>query len=226
MDYPTYSFRLQITPTPFYFLLECSVLHNLPPNTNHILNFSINSFCPLDTALVLTSDNLHVTFPPSPPPFLSCIHPGGTYLKLAWCHLYHEFTYIYSLLIEKDICDRWCVSVKLPCVCVSFVWRCLHFLSKSFFFLLLFLCYPYFPSPSGLWIIIYLILTNVNQFTPWITKINLPILLSLFPYYKNVIRPFYKHSNLSDVNLMGQYANYLLFNLTFILHMYVQWHEK
>ena len=33
----------------------------------------------------------------------------------------------YSLLIKKDICDRQNISVKLPCVCVSFVRRSLHF---------------------------------------------------------------------------------------------------
>ena len=32
-----------------------------------ILNLPINSFCPLDTALVLTSDNFHLIFPPFPP---------------------------------------------------------------------------------------------------------------------------------------------------------------
>ena len=32
--------------------------------------------------------------------------------------LSHVFMYIYSLLIEKDICDRQNVLIKLPCVCV------------------------------------------------------------------------------------------------------------
>jgi len=35
-----------------------------------------------------------------------------------WCHLYCVFSYIYSLLIERDICDCWNVSVKLLCVYV------------------------------------------------------------------------------------------------------------
>ena len=47
-------------------------------------------------------------------------HPDGSYLKLTWCHLYCVFTYIYSLLIEKDIYDCWNVLVKLPCVYVCF----------------------------------------------------------------------------------------------------------
>ena len=32
----------------------------------------------------------------------------------------HVVTYIYSLLVNKDICDHWNVSVKLLCVCVCF----------------------------------------------------------------------------------------------------------
>ena len=47
------------------------------------------------------------------------------------------FTYIYSILIEKDICDRRNVSVKLPYVCVLFIRRSLHFFSIIFLFLYL-----------------------------------------------------------------------------------------
>jgi hypothetical protein len=36
---------------------------------------------------------------------------------LTWRHLYCVFTYIYSLMIEKDICDRWNISNKFLCVC-------------------------------------------------------------------------------------------------------------
>jgi len=49
-----------------------------------------------------------------------------------WCHFYHVFTYIYFLLIEKDSCDRWKVSIKLPHVCVCLMSR------KSFLFPFLF----------------------------------------------------------------------------------------
>ena len=38
------------------------------------------------------------------------------YWKLTWHHLYYMFTYIYSLLIEKDIYDSQNVSVKLSYV--------------------------------------------------------------------------------------------------------------
>jgi hypothetical protein len=39
-----------------------------------------------------------------------------------WNHLYNVFTYIYSLMIEKDICDCQNISIKLLCVylCLSF----------------------------------------------------------------------------------------------------------
>ena len=56
------------------------------------------------------------------------------------CHLYYVFTYIYSLLIEKDICDRQNVSIKLPCVYVCLSSRDLFIFSvrvSSLFFLFL-----------------------------------------------------------------------------------------
>jgi len=37
---------------------------------------------------------------------------------ITWHRLYRVFTYIYPLLIEKDICDHQNISVKLPRVCV------------------------------------------------------------------------------------------------------------
>ena len=42
-------------------------------------------------------------------------------IAVTWCRLYRAFTYIYPLLIEKDIWDRWNISVKLLCVrvCLS-----------------------------------------------------------------------------------------------------------
>ena len=39
-------------------------------------------------------------------------------VKMTSCHLYRVFTYIYCLLIEKDICDCQNISNKFPCVCV------------------------------------------------------------------------------------------------------------
>ena len=40
-------------------------------------------------------------------------------LRVKWRHLYRVLTYIYSLLIEKDICDCRKVSVKLLCSEIS-----------------------------------------------------------------------------------------------------------
>ena len=54
-----------------------------------------------------------------------------------WCHLCSVFTYIYSLLIKKDICDCWNVSIISFHLCLSpgdlFI-----FFGKSFLFLFLF----------------------------------------------------------------------------------------
>ena len=74
--------------------------------------------------------------------------PSSTYLQLLWCNLYHVFPYIYSFLIEEDICDRCNVSVKLPCVYVRRSSRDLFIFCKSFLFLFLLLCYPYFSTFS------------------------------------------------------------------------------
>ena len=61
------------------------------------------------------------------------------YASKIW-NIYCVFTYIYSLLIKKDICDHWNISVSFHCLCMSFIRRSLHFFSKSFFFLFLLFC--------------------------------------------------------------------------------------
>ena len=107
---------------PFNFCWNISVLHNLPlisiilPAT--MLNSPINSFCPLDTALVITSDDFHSISPSTLPlPVLHLLW-WHFFKTLTWHSLDYVFTYIYSLLTEKDTCDRWNISFKLPCVCV------------------------------------------------------------------------------------------------------------
>ena len=56
---------------PFNSCWKVYVLHNLPliliTSSSTILNLPIILFCPLDTALVLTSDDFHLIFLPSPP---------------------------------------------------------------------------------------------------------------------------------------------------------------
>jgi hypothetical protein len=127
----TYPFQSQLTPnlTNFllipvgmyvYFITYPQILITSP---TAILNTPINSLCPLDPALVLTSDDFQAIFPPT----LPVSHPlwWHSFESITWCHLYHMITYIYSLLIEKDICDCQNVPIKLPCV--SFNRRSLHF---------------------------------------------------------------------------------------------------
>jgi hypothetical protein len=97
-----------------------------------ILNLIINLLCPLDTALMISIlFSLHLLHSSS----LPVSHPAWWYFSktVTWCHLYLVFTYIYSLLIEKDICNHQSISVKLPCV--LFIRRFLHFLvrASSFF---------------------------------------------------------------------------------------------
>ena len=86
--------------------------------------------CLLDTALVLTSDNFLLNFPPSIPLTSHWWHLSKTHY---WCHLCLVFTYIHSLLIEK------------VCVClhVHFLLRSLPFLARVFPFISLTLCYYY-----------------------------------------------------------------------------------
>jgi hypothetical protein len=70
---------------------------------------------------------------------------------MSWRRLYHVFTYIYSLLIEKDICDRRNVLVKLPCVCVCLLSRDLLIFSLrvssffSYFFCVIHISVLFFP---------------------------------------------------------------------------------
>ena len=53
------------------------------------------------------------------PPSCLTIPPWWPFSKtLTWPCLYCMFTYIYSLLIKKDICDCQNISIKLPCVII------------------------------------------------------------------------------------------------------------
>ena len=52
--------------------------------------------------------------------------------EATWCHLYKVFTYIYFLLIEKDLCECRNVSVNFSCVYLSLIQRSLHFFGKNF----------------------------------------------------------------------------------------------
>ena len=71
-----------------------------------------------------TSDNFHLIFPPRFFFTTTWWHFSKT---LKWCRHYHTFTNIYSLLIEKSICDCWNISRFCVFVC-TFIRRFLHFL--------------------------------------------------------------------------------------------------
>ena len=92
-------------------------------------NVPINSSCPG----IIPSDNFHLIFPP----FLLLLvsqPPRWHFSKtLTWCRYYCVFTYIYSLLIEKGICDHQNMSLKLLCVCVWLSSRDLFTLSFPIF---------------------------------------------------------------------------------------------
>ena len=98
---------LLISVGMYMYSRTCSLILITSPAT--ILNLPINFLCPLDTALVLTSDNLHLV--PHPSPISVSQPPGGNFKNHSHGHhLYRIFTYIYSLLIEKGICNRWNIS--------------------------------------------------------------------------------------------------------------------
>ena len=69
-----------------YFITYLPILTTSPAA---IFNWPINSFCPVNTVLVLTSDNFHSFFSPSPPFLpLFLFLPWWLLLEtITWCHL-------------------------------------------------------------------------------------------------------------------------------------------
>ena len=71
---------------------------------------------------------------------------------LMWRHLYLVFTYIYYLLIEKDMCSHQNISIKFQCVCMCLSSRDYFiFLIRVFPFFSHFLCYSYFGTFLHTW---------------------------------------------------------------------------
>ena len=59
---------------------------------------------------------------------------------VTWRHLHCVFTYIYSILIEEDLCENRYISVKFPWA-LWFI-SAFHMETSSYFpFIFLFLCY-------------------------------------------------------------------------------------
>ena len=96
---------------------------------------------------VKTSDDFHsISFLPP----LPVLYPlWWKFYKTLMC-LYHVFTYIYSLLKEKEVCDHRNVTIKLPCVCVCLSPRDIFIFSVivssffSYFLCHFYICITYF----------------------------------------------------------------------------------
>ena len=93
---PSSRYPHQISQTPFdiswnvYSITYPLILITSPAA---ILNLPINSLCPLDTALVLTSGNFHLIFSPSPSLLQT---PGGTF------HVKPSLPFVHLHLLSSD----------------------------------------------------------------------------------------------------------------------------
>jgi len=107
---------------PFNPCWNVCVLHNLPPNTNHITRHHLE----LAYQFVMSSrysPDINVRWFPFNFPFLSRNPSGGTFLKLSCGVIFIMCSHTFSLFWLKDICDCQNISIKLPCV--PFVWKSL-----------------------------------------------------------------------------------------------------
>ena len=113
----TYPFLLQSRPNLTNFLLILiGIILILITSPAAILNLSKNLFCPLDTALVLTSDNFNSIFPP--PLFLFRTHPGASYPKLSHGTIFNVSSHTFTLFRFRETSVIVETSVKLPFVYV------------------------------------------------------------------------------------------------------------
>ena len=125
----TYPFQSQSTldvtnslliPVEMYaYSINCPLI--LIPSPTAILNLSINSFCPLDTALVLTSDNFLQSLPFLQP-------PGGTFQKLSSDAILVVCSHTFTFWLRKKS-----VTVKIFQICFC-VFACVFPLEISSIF--------------------------------------------------------------------------------------------
>jgi hypothetical protein len=88
---------LKIPVGMYKFSITCPLILITSPTA--IFNFPVNSFSALDTALVLTSANFHIIFPPSPPP--SCLAtPLVAFLNN--CHEAPSLLHVHIHLLSSD----------------------------------------------------------------------------------------------------------------------------
>ena len=104
-----------------YFITYFLILMTSPAA---VFNSAINSFCPLDTTLVLTSDNSHSIFPPFPPFFLFL--PLVSLIQN--CHVAPFILCVHTNLLSFD-CERSLWVSK--CIVQVSMYLCLH--TSSFF---------------------------------------------------------------------------------------------
>ena len=90
-----------------------------------------------------------------------------------WHFLHCVFTYIYSLLNKKDICDCWNISVKPSCVYMCLSSDLLIFFSKSSLFLFLLSCYLYFSTFHSICSDNINLFVNVGDWCPFSIRRNL-----------------------------------------------------
>ena len=127
------------------------VLHKLPPNTNHFTS------CHIELAFQIILPSRHSPginfrqFPIFFPSSFPVLQPWWHFSKpLMWRHHYRVFTYIYSLLIEKGMCDRQNIS-SFHTVVLTFIQISLHFSLFSLSFLNYFVFHTSVPPfPCGL----------------------------------------------------------------------------
>jgi hypothetical protein len=117
--YPFQSQSTPNSPTPFNSFWNIHVLYNLTPNTTYITHRNLEF-----TWLFILSSRHSVDILTKIISIQFSLHPLHSFMFLAWwlllktvmwCHLFRVFIYIYSLLIEKDLCECWKISVKFAC---------------------------------------------------------------------------------------------------------------
>ena len=114
---------------PFDSCWNIHVLHNLHRNTNDITRHHLKlaySFCPLDIALALNSDNLLLNFPPSLP--LSQ-PPGGIFQRLCSDVIFAVCSHTFTLFWLRK------TSVTIKIFQISFrvfTWACPTVISSIF----------------------------------------------------------------------------------------------
>ena len=130
-------------PTGMYvYSIPCLLILIISPAA--ILNLLINSFCPLDTTLVLASDNFYLVFPSSLflPHLLLLQPPGGPFKNsLVMPSLLYVHIYLLSSDWEKHLWSSKYFEYVSVCLCVPFLWRSLQFLASFSPFLSLILCF-------------------------------------------------------------------------------------